>query len=309
MMHYLSIDVGGTYIKFGLIDRAGNFIQTWRRSTPKTLVLFKEVITSEITAQKEQIKGIAMSCPGRIDSAKGYVHTGGALLFLYDFSMKEWIASITDLPFAVINDGKAAALAEWWIGNLNGIENGAAVVLGTGIGGGLILDNHLHQGPHFQAGELSFLIRQSPNPEQPQIFGFHGSAVKFMKEATALLDVSTDDHDAVFLAITEHSSLALTTLFEHYCRDIAILLIDMQVLLDLEKIVIGGGISAQDSLIEMIQMQYSIVRQEETMLGQTFPPLVIEACAFRNSSNLLGALYQLFVELDSSETNQSIKSK
>ncbi|EOL44548.1 ROK family protein [Enterococcus caccae] len=299
-MHYLSIDVGGTYIKLGLIDRSGNFIQTWQQPTPQTLELFKETIIAEVTDQKEQIKGIAMSCPGRVDSANGYIHTGGALPFLYNFPMKEWIATITDLPFAVLNDGKAAALAEWWIGNLKGISNGAAVVLGTGIGGGLILDNHLHQGPHFQAGELSFLIRQSPNPGHPQIFGFYGSAVKFIQEATTILAVSPNDHEAVFTAIAGHSSVDSTTLFEDYCRDIAILLTDMQVLLDLEKIVIGGGISVQDSLIDMIQIQYSNIRKEEKMLGDTFAPLVIEACAFRNSSNLLGALYQLFMEIDAS---------
>ncbi|WP_086314411.1 hypothetical protein A5821_001978 [Enterococcus sp. 7F3_DIV0205] len=297
-MYYLSIDIGGTYIKYGLIDRAGNFIQTWRQPTPKTLESFKKMIVSQLETQQGKIKGIAMSCPGRIDSAKGYVHTGGALLFLYDFPMKEWIASVSDLPFAVINDGKAAALAEWWIGNLKDVRNGAAVVLGTGIGGGLILDNHLHQGPNFQAGELSFLIRQSPNPKQPQLFGFHGSAVKFMAEAASIIDVSKEDHIAVFKAISNQTSIALTSLFENYCRDIAILLIDMQVLLDLEKIVIGGGISAQDSLIKMIKTQYSNLRQDETLLGQTFSPLIIEACAFQNSANLLGALYQLFVELD-----------
>ncbi|OJG74881.1 hypothetical protein RV12_GL002298 [Enterococcus quebecensis] len=282
----------------GLVDQAGTFIQTWRQPTPKSLETFKEMIVSELEGQIGQIKGIAMSCPGRVDSTKGYIHTGGALLFLYNFPMKDWIASITDLPFAVINDGKAAALAEWWIGNLKGIENGAAVVLGTGIGGGLILDNHLHQGPNFQAGELSFLIRQSPNPKQPQIFGFYGSAVKFMKEAATLLAASEDDHELVFTAIVNQSSTDLTALFENYCRDIAILLIDMQVLLDLEKIVIGGGISVQDSLIETIQKQYLNIRQEEMMLDQTFAPLVIEACAFRNSSNLLGALYHLLVEID-----------
>ncbi|MEI5993628.1 hypothetical protein A5880_001175 [Enterococcus sp. 4G2_DIV0659] len=297
-MHYLSIDIGGTYIKFGLIDRAGNFIQTWRQPTPKSLDRFKDTIQSELKGQEGKIKGIAMSCPGRIDSTKGYIHTGGALLFLYNFPMKEWITSISDLPFAIINDGKAAALAEWWIGNLKGIENGAAVVLGTGIGGGLILDNHLHQGPNFQAGELSFLIRHPSNPKQPQILGFYGSAVKFMKEATTILDVPKDDHQTVFTAIADQASTTLTALFENYCREIAILLIDMQVLLDLEKIVIGGGISAQDDLIEMIRIQYSTIRQEEPMLGETFAPLIIEACAFRNSSNLLGALYQLFVEID-----------
>lgn len=295
-MHYLSIDIGGTYTKFGLINRSGNFIETWKQATPKTLEIFKEMIISELKKQKGQVKGFTMSCPGKVDSAKGYIHTGGAILFLYDFPMKDWISSITDLPFAVINDGKAAALAEWWIGNLKGIKNGAAVVLGTGIGGGLILDNRLYQGPNFQAGELSFMIRHSPIPRQSQLYGFYGSAVKFMKEATTLLDASEGDHKAVFTAISTRSSADLTALFENYCRDIALLLTNMQVLLDIEKIVIGGGISAQDLLIEMIQKQYFILRQEEVMLERTFPPLAIEACAFRNSSNLLGSLYQLFIE-------------
>lgn len=170
--------------------------------------------------------------------------------------------------------------------------------MGTGVGGGLILNNQLHQGPNFQAGELSFLIHHSLNPSQTQLFGFYGSAVKFMHAATTLLGVSLEDHETVFNTLSQQTSADLTTLFENYCRDIAILLSDMQVLLDLEKVVIGCGISAQDSLIEMIQLQYSLLRQEETMLGQTFTPLIIEACAFRNSSNLLGALYHLLIKHD-----------
>lgn len=77
-----------------------------------------------------------------------------------------------------------------------------------------------------------------------------------------------------------------------------IFLIDVQALLILEKIVNGVGISVPDNLIEMIQMPYSNIRQEQTTLVQTFVPLTIEACALRNSSNLLSALYHLFAELD-----------
>lgn len=294
-MNYLSIDVGGTFTKFGLIDHSGNFIKTWREPTADSLSAFKEMVADQIQQQQGMIKGIAMSCPGRIDSQKGYIHTGGALMFLYDFPIKEWLRTITDLPFAVINDGKAAALAEWWIGNLKGIKNGAAVVLGTGIGGGLILDDQLLQGPHFQAGELSFLIRPGTDS---QMYGYHGSAVRLIKELTKRLGTTPDDYQAVFQALEQESDPVIMERFISYCRDIAILLVDLQVLLDLEKIVIGGGISAQDLVIATIQDQYLALRASEALLQQTFAPLEIEACAFRNSSNLLGALYQLLLQLD-----------
>ena len=72
----------------------------------------------------------------------------------------------------------------------------------------------------------------------------------------------------------------------------------MQAILDLEKVVIGGGISAQDSLIQEISQQYKRLRQQEPLLNQTMTPLQIDACAFRNSANLLGALYQLLLDLE-----------
>ena len=297
-MNYLSIDIGGTYTKFGLIDHSGNFVKTWKQPTAKTLTSFKQMLQNEIQTQESKIKGIAMSCPGRVDSTSGYIYTGGSLLFLYDFAIKEWLRTITALPFSIINDGKAAALAEWWIGNLKEIENGAAVVLGTGIGGGLILDNRLYQGPHSQAGELSFLIRQSEVKEKSQMYGYHGSAVRFINEATKIVGTSSDDYKKVFEVLAEKSDEELGKLFKNYCRTIAVILVNMQVLLDLEKIVIGGGISAQKLLIDTVNEQYEQLLVEEPLLKQTFSKMMIEGCAFRNSSNLLGALYQLLQQLD-----------
>lgn len=297
-MNYLSIDVGGTYTKFGLLDHSGGFIKTWKKPTATSLESFKQMISQQILINQDQIKGIAMSCPGRIDTAKGYIHTGGSLMFLYDFSIGEWIKEITSLPFAIINDGKAAVLAEWWIGHLKGIQYGAAVVLGTGIGGGLILNDQLYQGPHFLAGELSFLLRTGLEDKELESYGRYGSAVRFIEKATALIATTTDDHEAVFTALAKNPQPELLMLFEEYCQNIAILLINLQVSLDLEKIVIGGGISEQQLLIQGINKQYRALRAKKPLLKSTFAPMSIEACAYKNSANLLGALYQLLLALD-----------
>lgn len=60
------------------------------------------------------------------------------------------------IPVAVINDGKASVLAENWLGSLKDLNNCAAITLGTGVGGGIIVNGRLLNGVHFQAGEISF---------------------------------------------------------------------------------------------------------------------------------------------------------
>ena len=124
------------------------------------------------------------------------------------------------MPLAVTNDGKAAALAEWWLGNLKGIQNGAAITLGTGLGGGVIVEGKLIQGAHFQAGELSFLLNATKrsdapeNAEQPnnqgltlqQLAGFSGSAVAMIRRSAQLLGLADlADGKAVFDAINQKS--------------------------------------------------------------------------------------------------------
>ncbi len=90
-----------------------------------------------------------------MDHGNETIYAGGALPFLDQVNLADELQ--LDIPVAIENEGKTAAIAELWLGNLTGIDNGAAVVLGTGIGGVLILNDALHTGSHFQAGELSFM--------------------------------------------------------------------------------------------------------------------------------------------------------
>lgn len=297
-MNYLSIDVGGTFTKYGLIDHSGNFVDRWKLPSTKNLDNFKIQIKAQIQAYEPQIKGVAISCPGKINSVQRIIETGGALTYLAGFNIRPWIQTFTDLPFAIINDGKAAALAEWWIGELKDIENAAAIVLGTGVGGGFILDNQLYKGPHFQAGELSFLIHSIDENKQAESYGKRGSAVHFIHTAAQILQLEGNEFEVVFEEIIRGRNEELTSHFNRYCQDIAHLIINLQSTLDLEKVVIGGGISEQDILIQGIIAHYRDLRSKIPWLAETFAPIEISACAYRNSSNLLGALYQLFLDLE-----------
>lgn len=86
------------------------------------------------------------------------IYHGGLLRFSYGFRVKETLQAKYHLPVSALNDGKAAALAELATGHLKGVTNGAALVLGSVLGGGIIINSKLFQGSHFQAGELTFLL-------------------------------------------------------------------------------------------------------------------------------------------------------
>lgn len=298
-MDYLSIDVGGTYIKHSLVDRSGSLLSVNKIKTPNTQNEFMETLFRLIEEEKEHIKGIGISLPGKVDVRKGIVYHGGSLTFMHEIRLRALIEDKFGLSCSISNDGKAAALAELWLGNLKGIENGAAVVLGTGIGGGLILNNQLFQGSHFQAGELSFLINYQPVEEQETLVGVSSSAVNFVKSSCKLLGLKNiNDGKAVFDALDQNQNVALKKMFTDYCQVIARIIINLQVTLDLKRVVIGGGISAQNRLVEEVNRQYQFMRDKQPLLKSSFEPLEILPCHFRSEANLLGAIYQLFLQLE-----------
>jgi len=298
MKNYLAIDIGGTYIKFANIDHSGGLQATQRIATPASLTELKKCLITIISANIQQIYGVGISCPGRVDPQKGVIYNGGALPFLHQFPLMEFVEQTFQIPCAVCNDGKSAALSELWLGRLKGHQNAAAIVLGTGVGGGIISNGQLLQGEHFQAGELSFIPRQSTSGATKDLIGFSGSAVQFIQQAAKCLNLKDqNDGQSVFKAINDGNE-EVVLLFQKYCREIVHVILTLQAILDIEKIVIGGGISQQKRLIDQIRQVYTEVRKESEIVEATFPAVAIEACKFGNEANLLGAVYMLLLKIE-----------
>ena len=299
MYQYLAIDIGGSFVKYSQIDPAGNLAGSHKVKTPNSLAELTDIIENLIADMGSNIRGVAISCPGRIDDLTGTVYNGGALPFLHEFCFKQFVASISPAPCVVMNDGKAAALSELWLGNLKGIENGAAILLGTGVGGGIVLNSEMIQGRHFQAGELSFMPDHIGRPGQENYFGHSASAVGFVRQAASLLGLANlDDGLAVFDAINQQTSQEVCLLFEAYCQKVVHIILDLQAILDLDRVVIGGGISVQPIVIETISKQYHLIRNRSQIMVDSLEPIEIMACKFGNEANLLGAIYRLLIELD-----------
>ncbi|MFI3621820.1 ROK family protein [Vagococcus fluvialis] len=297
--HYLSIDIGGTFIKHALISRSGQIIFVKKEKTPQDINYFKDILRSILNEYTEQVRAVAVSCPGKIDSYKGVVYYGGALTFLHEFRLKEFIENHTNLPCSIMNDGKSAALAELWLGQLKGITNAGVMTLGTGVGGGIILNGSLHLGSHFQAAELSFMLLSTEFPiGMNTVAGSKGSAVSFIHQAARLLKLENPlDGKTVFEELNKKNEI-IYPLFEEFCYSVVIIMMNMQSVIDLERVAIGGGISEQPILIEELNKQYKKILDSSPLLGSMLTPVEIVPCHFRNEAGLLGALYHLFEELD-----------
>ena len=250
-MTILAIDFGGTQVKSALVSEEFAIEKSLpTQSSPQTLDQAIDVIDHIITSVEAKLSGIAISVPGTVDTEEGVIYHGGLLRFFHGFRIKEVLEAKYHLPVMALNDGKAAALAELATGHLQGVTNGAALVLGSGLGGGLIINGKLFQGSHFQAGELTFILPVQMEKVEPSLMrGMTLSAVGLITKINEVLGNSDLKNGlAAFEAINVGDKIVYP-LFESYCRNLAITILNLQTIFDMETFVIGGGISAQPILI------------------------------------------------------------
>lgn len=126
------------------------------------------------------------------------------------------------------------------------------------------------------------------------------SAVNFIKETASKLGDQKMSGEQVFEKIEQKSPIAIRQM-EIYARNIAYYLLTLHAVLDLDAIVIGGGISVQKSLILEINDQFNQMMDEIPGYALNLQKPVIQACKFYNDSNLIGALYHLLTFIESQE--------
>ncbi len=298
MKKYCGIDVGGSSIKYALMDEEANVLEKGEVETPsESLDSFVEAIGQIYDRYKDVISGIAMSAPGRIDCFTGYMFSGGALRYIENIAMKEEIQKRCPIDISIENDGKCAALAELWKGSLKDSEHGLVLTLGTGIGGGVIVNGKLLRGKNFASGELSSFPTTILPVKDPINFWANINGIRGLTQVYEMrLNLK---HDSVngktfFKAVNENEPVALEVL-EEFASNFANAIFAIQAVLDTEKVAVGGGISSQDRLIEALNRKVSELFDRFASITPLLKPLVVR-CEFGNDSNLIGALYHHLYE-------------
>lgn len=298
MKKYCVIDVGGTNIKYALMDEEANILDKAEIETPKdSLALFIESIGQIYDKYKADVSGIAMSAPGRINCNTGFMFTGGALRYIENIPMADELKKRCPVNISIENDGKCAALAELWKGSMKDSQHGLVLTLGTGIGGGVIANGKLLRGQNFASGELSsfpttILPIKDPINFWASINGTRGLTAVY--EERMKLEKNSINGRKFFEAVNNNEEVAVEVL-EEFAQHFANAIFAIQTVLDTEKIAVGGGISSQDRLIEVLNRKVSNLFEYYGQFTPILKPVVVR-CEFGNDSNLIGALYHHLYE-------------
>lgn len=295
---YLSIDIGGTAIKSARIDHSGNIIIRKRIATPHQQKAFLEAIRG-IIDRAGGTRAVCVSVPGIVNPGTGVVRFTGALAFMGKFAFADYIRKYTGLPVYVGNDANCATLAEMWLGNLSQVQNGAVITLGTSVGGGLMINGQLIHGPHFKAGELSAIVTNHDSADFHQsTVGASTSAVKMITAVAKNCGLPNyQDGYRAFDEINKKNPLAWE-IFEEFCRRVAVLIVNIQAVVDLDQVLIGGGISAQPIVVKEVRRQFKKLQQRDRRIHDDIAMPTIRAAKFGNEANLLGALYGLLLQIE-----------
>lgn len=292
-MKVLAVDIGGTFIKYAVMDEDSRMYDKGKVPTPSA---GREELVETIGAlfdrfnSEEKFEGIAISMPGIIDSENGYVAMGGALAYNTGFYFRAALqARCPAVRITIDNDAKCAAQAEASTGALKDVRDGIVLIFGTMIGGGIVLDHRVRQGVHFAAGEVSYIISdRDARPAYDTVWGNRCGTpylCRLFAEKKGI-DPSKVDGIRVFEAVKAADEDGLAALSE-YTKNIAVQIFNLQTVIDPERFAIGGGISAQPIFIEYIK------RHLEQMYASSpyfVPRAEVVGCKYGNDANLVGAL-------------------
>ena len=294
-MMYLVFDMGGTFIKYGILDGDGNILEKSKIPTvndrQKLLTSMQEIY---FKYKDRNLNGIAMSVPGLVDVEKGIMHTSGAITSLEGIHMAEELSALCDnIKVSVENDGKAAALAEAWIGAAKDVPNCCVLGFGTGIAGATIIDKKAIRGNHLIAGEASWYPisydRKANNIRSFMDYSTYG-VVKQVEVALGK-EKGTMSGEEVF-QLYEEGNEAVTEIMKDWFYVIAVQCYNLSLIVDPDVICIGGGVSANPLFIQGIKdaVHEIFLAGRHGKQFSFIEPKVVK-CQFDNGSNLIGALY------------------
>jgi predicted NBD/HSP70 family sugar kinase len=239
----LAFDVGGTWVKYGIVDARGRVLHTDQiatRSEPDGKALLQRLLMlARPLVETHRPSGVAFSTLGIIDPHEGrLVGAVEAIEGYFGQSPKDSFESAFRLPVVVENDGNCIALAEGWTGAAAGMRHYIALTLGTGIGGGIVIDGRLYRGAHGAAGEWGYMLIDG------KVWEDHASPRALAAAAERARPGCGLDAEGVFAARDAGDAVMADVLREWFGL-LATGLANLLFAFNPARVVVGGGITAR----------------------------------------------------------------
>jgi glucokinase len=307
----IAVDLGGTNMRWALVDRAGNILGRWERTTasmPDQEALIKTLAAELLAAgeaaasQDAEVQGVGLGVPGRVLTETGVVAFSPNISALNDCPLAPMLKSQVPWPVFIENDANLFAFGENWLGAGAGHDQMLGMTLGTGVGGGLILNGRVWSGTAGTAGEVGHVTIEPEgyrcncgNRGCLETMASGAWAVAWVKERLARKESSwlgelwekdpeAIDGETLEAAARMNDPLALRA-FERVGKALGIAIAGVVHLLGLSRIVIGGRFA-------LAWDHFHLFMEEELRRRLTlFPPEKVSVAPAKlgDDAGLLGA--------------------
>ena len=309
-MVYIGIDVGGTSMKAGVVDEQGNIlgkatcpsgVERGAEAMIHDMALIAKEAVANCGLSMDDVKSIGIGIPGIIDPATGRVPFC-TNLFWHDVPLVELMHKDIDKPVYVGNDATVAGYAESVSGVSKGAKNSIFVTLGTGVGGGIVLDGKPFSGTHGVASEIGHMVIVDGGEQctcgNKGCWERYASATALIRMGRAaaekdpngaLAQAVKGDLDAItakdVMDLAKAGDPACLEIFHEYVHYLGVGISNLVSLWDPEVVVLGGGVSHTGEFL------LNAVREvlPETIFYKTMGYCRVELATLGNDAGIIGA--------------------
>lgn len=281
----IGIDLGGTAIKLGRFNCAGELLAELQVSTPQPAV--PGAVTMALCEAVEQLDPdrqasvVGVGLPGPMDPAARVARICINLPGWENVPLAEWMESRLDRAVTLANDGNCAVVGEAWLGAARGFTDVVLLTLGTGVGGGVILNNQLFTGHNGAAAEPGLIVVQPDGPACNS--GNHGSLEQYA--SIAALRRLCDREPLQLSALADAGDSEAIAIWSRYGSRLGVGVASLVYLFTPQLVLLGGGLAgAIHHFLPAVQDEVDARVQEVSREG-----LKILPCALGNGAGRLGA--------------------
>ena len=305
--YYVGIDLGGTFIKGGIVDDLGNIVYEDKAPTEsdkgaekvaENIAALVKKLLERVGLGADDVEGIGMGVPGMIDSKNGNVIYSNNLAWK-DFAIGPRVSELTGLLVKIANDANVAALGEVKFGVAKGYENAILLTLGTGVGGGIVVDGVLIEGNKSAGAELGHSVIVAGGEQctcgRKGCLEAYASATAIIRETKRAMQA---DKNSKMWEIGSLDQVTGKTAFDYkdvdgaakavvdaYIEKLACGITNFANIFRPEVVILGGGVCAQgDGLIKPLQA----LLNKELFAGDLGPQVPIVIAKLGNLAGLLG---------------------
>jgi len=307
-MYFLCYDIGGIDIKMGIVTDSGLIINkkifpTEPTRDPKDVIsdmLFRaRILINESSLSLSDISAIGLGVPGLVDN-----NTGNVIfcpnIFWHNVPLRSCMKTQFSVPIFMCNDATIAAIAEHRSGACKGAKNSVTLTIGTGLGGGVVINNKVYEGSYGGGGEIGHMVivpgGKPCNCGNRGCFEVYGSVSALIKDASI---AAQENKDSMLYACMQDAPLtgkdivdcakagdaSALEVFNKYTEYLNIGITNIINIFDPDIIAIGGGLAkAGDFLLSRINTEPNIKRMYSML-----PPVKIIPAAFSNDAGIIGA--------------------